>query len=386
MTPHSRTVLLATVLLVAAACGLRPDWTPDPSPGAAAPVALLTEGTAFDRPGLRDEVARAVARVSGRRVLVLGAPASVEESSAQELAARLTKANPGLRRYDWREPHCRAEGDVLTAIQRNVDAVYRVSLDVSERSRPLTEAERAGHAGGLLRALHLAARDTAREEVLSGTVAVSLFTREGGGRVVVARSATEIEPWALTPRLDVPAAVRESLAALPPMAPPQWEGVSRRLVSAGCPFLGLAVADARLGGDPALRKSALAAVGRRLGRRPATRRAKATPAPAVEPAPPPEPEPAAGDDRYSCKALCNMHMVQLCNGDKILWHSHRAKWEATPCGARRDERFLQDCYQRQWLSSTFRDACLRPCESSVAGRERLMRLLRDAGCGRLEAS
>jgi hypothetical protein len=381
MILRSRTVLLTTVLLVGA-CAFRPDWAPDPAPGAAAPVALLTEGTAFDRSGLRDQVAHAVARVSGRRVLVLGAPASVDETSVQELAARLRKTNPGLRRYDWREPHCKAEGDVLTAVQRNVDAVYRVSLEVAERSRPLTEAERAAHPGGLLRALHLVARDTAREEVLTGSVAVRLFTPEGGSRIMVARSATEIEPWALTPRLDVAAAVRESLAGLPPMAPPQWEVVARRLVGAGCPFLALAVADARLGGDPALRKSALAAVGRRLGRRPAARRAKAAPA---APTAPVEPEPAAGDDRYSCKALCNMHMVQLCNGDKILWHSHRAKWEATPCGARRDERFLQDCYQRQWLSSTFREACLRPCEGSVAGRERLMRILRDAGCGRLES-
>ena len=81
-----------------------------------------------------------------------------------------------------------------------------------------------------------------------------------------------------------------------------------------------------------------------------------------------------------------MHMVQLCNNDKVLWSSHRARWEATPCGTRRAGEFLQECYQQQWLGSTFRDACLAPCEGTAGGRDRLLQLLRDAGCVRLEAS
>lgn len=169
----------------------------------------MTEGSAFERPALRQDVLRALERTSGRRVLPLGATASVEEAGVKALAARLVQENPGLGRYDWREPHCGAHADVLTALQRGVDAIYRVS--------------------------------------------------------------------------------------------------SMRRSTSG-------------------------------------------------------------------------------NNDNILWSFHRARWESTPCGARRDEDFLQDCYQHQWLSSTFRDACLRPCEDSPDGRERLLRVLRDAGCERLDPS
>jgi len=78
--------------------------------------------------------------------------------------------------------------------------------------------------------------------------------------------------------------------------------------------------------------------------------------------------------------LCGIHMVELCNGEKTLWISNNTKWQPTSCGTRRDEPFLQDCYRRQWLSGTFRDACVRPCESNVEDRDNLVKLLQTAGC------
>jgi hypothetical protein len=148
------------------------------------------------------------------------------------------------------------------------------------------------------------------------------------------------------------------------------------------------VADTRLnpaGADAAVRKAALAAVNRGTGKRTSGRSTRESVARASvqrDADDQGDAEPPAGDDRYSCNSLCGMHMVQLCNNDKVLWSSHRAKWETTPCGTRRSEAFLRECYQQQWLSSTFRDACLQPCEKTSEGRDRLMQILRDAGCVR----
>jgi hypothetical protein len=82
----------------------------------------------------------------------------------------------------------------------------------------------------------------------------------------------------------------------------------------------------------------------------------------------------------SCRTLCELHMVQLCNEDRLLWSYHRTVWEPTACGRRRTEAFLAGCYEDQRASGAFDDACLRPCETSIAARERLEGILADAGC------
>ncbi|TMA60213.1 MAG: hypothetical protein E6J75_01580 [Deltaproteobacteria bacterium] len=73
-------------------------------------------------------------------------------------------------------------------------------------------------------------------------------------------------------------------------------------------------------------------------------------------------------------------MVELCNNDRALWIEHRVRWEATPCGTRRHDAFLEECYRQQWQSGTFDDACVAPCETTPEGRERLESILRRAGC------
>jgi hypothetical protein len=78
-------------------------------------------------------------------------------------------------------------------------------------------------------------------------------------------------------------------------------------------------------------------------------------------------------------------MVEICNRDRALWESNRQPWEQTACGTRRAESFLRDCYQQQWLNGAFHDTCMAPCENSSEGRERLLGILRGAGC-RLDAS
>jgi len=75
-----------------------------------------------------------------------------------------------------------------------------------------------------------------------------------------------------------------------------------------------------------------------------------------------------------------MHMIELCNRDKILWDSHGRRWEPTACGTMREEAFLKECYRQQWLSGAFHDACLVPCEREEEGRDRLLNLLQGAGC------
>jgi hypothetical protein len=90
--------------------------------------------------------------------------------------------------------------------------------------------------------------------------------------------------------------------------------------------------------------------------------------------------PAGAAAGVSCHSLCEMHMVEICNTDKVLWSAHRARWEPTPCGTRRDEPFLTQCYQEQWDTGTFDTSCVQPCEASDAGRSRLMAILQEAGC------
>ena len=373
----SRRLTVLVVLLLAAACG---GWS---RPGSRAAVAgsavgLVAEGSAFERASVRDAVVRDLEQATGRHVVVLAGLVGREDPDASAFLARVRKAEPALRRGEWREPHCRDEAAVLTALVRHVDAIYRVTVDRSERMRPLAPGEASSHgrvAGAVLGALRLAAPDSVREESVTGTVVVSTF---GAARAVrgvpVSRTLVSIEPTVLTRRLDAAAVIGEKLRALPPPPAPAWDVVAARLIADRCPFLALAVHETQVApARPDLRRRALAAA-----RPPARRPARATTVPssvpaAESPAPPP-------DDRYSCTNLCRMHMVEICNKDRVLWDAHRKRWEPTACGSMREEAFLQDCYRQQWLSGAFHDSCVEPCEQAPEGRDRLLGILQSAGC------
>jgi hypothetical protein len=73
-------------------------------------------------------------------------------------------------------------------------------------------------------------------------------------------------------------------------------------------------------------------------------------------------------------------MVELCNNDRTLWAQNGSHWENTRCGLRRNEAFLEDCYRMQWLSGTYEQSCIRPCEQNADGRMRLVAMLRRSGC------
>lgn len=420
--------LLLAAIAAAAAC------QPRLGPGVDAPgravdaeaVALFTEGSAFERADVRALVTRGLERSTGRRVLPLGAPVGLDEPEVKALAARVTLTHPAVRPSDWRARACAAEHDVLTALHRNVDAVYRVSLDYAAPSSPLGPSDpRPGAWTRMLGVLGLASPGTVREETLDGHIEMIALTADGRVRTPLSHAARHVAPSTFTPRLDVGAALDEALAALPPPPAPAWRAVADRLVGAGCPAFALMVAERRLtaaGDRRAVERRALAALARTRGRHARDRQARQTAAavrvalregrideavsllaryeahPArraetarelaaavaaargmIEPAPAAPPR----DDAVSCDTLCRVHMVQLCNNDKMLWTSHRAAWEATPCGTKRPEPFLQDCYRQQWLSGTFRHACLEPCRRGPEGRVRLMKILSDGGCVRL---
>src|SRR5213593_4543807 len=138
-------LLRLLVVALAGACGWRTGFQPfAPGPDTSArPVGLITAGSAFASAGVQRRVAEALERASRRRVVLLDAPVSARDAAVKDLAARLIRENPSIVGYDWREPRCATGAGVLTAITRQVDAVYRVSLDYVERSRPATATETA---------------------------------------------------------------------------------------------------------------------------------------------------------------------------------------------------------------------------------------------------
>jgi len=401
-------LLRLLVVALAGACGWRTGFQPfAPGPDTSArPVGLITTGSAFARAGVQRRVAEALERASRRRVVLLDAPVSARDASVKDLAARLIRENPSIVGYDWREPRCATGAGVLTAITRQVDAVYRVSLDYVERSRPATATETAelGPLARGFRAVGLAAPGTVREATTKGSVDALLFTARRGSRPIpVVRTATQVEPSALTPRPDVAALASEALRDIPPFRAPEWDTVARRLVASGCPFVALALADAGLTSaraGRAVRTAALATIREAAKHR--VRRADDDAAHGLKRGEAPElPEASAPDaaadagssaggssgtpapapaQQYSCSTLCGMHMIELCNRDKILWDSHGRRWEPTACGTMREEAFLKECYRQQWLSGAFHDACLVPCEREEEGRDRLLDLLQGAGC------
>ena len=391
------------VVALAGACGWRTAFQP-PAPGpdsSARPVGLITTGSAFTRAGVQRRVAESLERASQRRVVLLDTPASVRDAAVKDLAARLIRANPSIVGYDWRELRCASGAGVLTVITRRVDAVYRVSLDYVERSRPATATETAelGPLAQGLRVVGLASPGTVREATTWGSVDALLFTGRRGSRpIAVARTATQVEPSALTPRPDVAALASETLQDIPPFRAPEWDTVARRLAASGCPFMALALADAGLTSTAAgrvVRTAALATIREAVKRPPRRADDDAADGPTRGEAPeapetsPPDAAAKAGssgtpalapDQRYSCSALCGMHMIELCNRDKSLWDSHGRRWEPTTCGTMREEAFLKECYRQQWLGGAFHDACVVPCESEPEGRDQLLNLLQGAGC------
>jgi len=171
------------------------------------------------------------------------------------------------------------------------------------------------------------------------------------------------------------------------MQTPRWESLARGFIGGGCPVLGATIAATFLDGalERRLRTAAVTALGPVRAPEP-METVDAAPIPAPEPVPEPAPEVATkpADPTYSCATLCTMHMVELCNNDRALWSQNGARWENTRCGVRRNEEFLAECYRMQWLSGTYQQSCMAPCETGDDGRTRLLAMLRRSGCIRTD--
>lgn len=323
-------MLSGTLAGCAAWRGGEPDVT-----AARPPVVLRLHGPVAASAAARADAMRALGRATHRRVEL--ADDAVNDTYLRDVAARAR-----VRRHPGRERRCASHADVLVAARAGADAVYVLTL---------TE----GPSRGLL----------------------------AGSTVTGEASVRMLDGSAKPPRVavagdDVAAAVTAAVAGLPAVSGARWDVVAKTLLDAGCPMLALAVQELRLGDGKAgrsVRQRALAA----MGRGPATPKPVAVapePAPVVEVAAKPPPS----ETRFSCEALCGIHMVEVCNKDRTLWNQHLVAWERTGCGTRRTEPFLVECYRRQRISGTFHDACVAPCEGSAAGRSTLLEMLQGAGC------
>ena len=394
MSIRSRALVALVLATTAQSCAWvqLPDGWPMMSEPTGRPVALVPEPPPFTPP-VRALTARALEEEIDRPVRVLDAMPTASDEETRALAERVV----GRRslRYDWREPHCTWDRTLLAGVTLDVDAVYRVAVEYSERERMATDAEWEELNASRLPFRRLAERPRVRQEFATGTITrSSLVTKDAVARASLHRRrvtlATDKE------RIDVAAAVADAVRGLDAAPNPDWEGLARRQLKQGCPFLALAIADTKLapGPEEAVQTAALAAM---LGPGDRGRHRAADVGPTRKPAPPlpvadvadgPGPAPAAPDAiaaaptpvAASCRSLCAMHMVEICNTDKLLWSAHRMQWEPTPCGTRRDERFLSQCYQEQWDTGTFETSCVQPCEASDDGRSRLTAILQDAGC------
>jgi hypothetical protein len=351
-------------------------------------VALVTEGSALTRPGVREQIGKAVERATGHPVLFVD-PVEGSNDRRRRLAAQLAKKNPELARYDWREPHCPAgAAAVLVALASNADAVYRVALDGTAQTRPITlddltsAAARGPALWKVVVALGGDAPRTVREETVVGNVGLSYFAGSPSPpRARIKRRATHIGPGGPANLLDPAAIAAGALRDLPPPRAPEWGAYARRLLAAGCPLLAISVGEARLGADPTSKKvrtAALDAMRRNTKRRPA--RALVGDAVGRAPFEATTQQGASSANEQACQALCSFHMIELCNNDVQLWIEHRVRWEATPCGTRRQDAFLEECYRHQWQSGNFDDACVTPCETTPEARGRLESMLQRAGC------
>jgi len=296
------------------------------------PVLLVLGG---DPLSTRD--ARRVAKQLGRhleRPVVIASESSLDEKA---VIARLHGDYDSPTTGSWDRERCTVGQAAAHALSYDANAHYRVVL----RQRP--------------------------NRIDGELIATTFGTRPGTVRVPI--HATGRRP-------SVATAVATAAVTLTPPPYPLWDGLARTLLARGCPLGALAVYDARLRQRPDSRDIVRAALGRpRAAERPRVVATAPTPPP-TEPTPAPTP-------RASCRTLCELHMVELCNNDRELWNRHRAAWTATPCGQRRDESFLRECYERQWLTGTLQDACVTPCRRADEGRARLLHLLQREGCSRL---
>jgi hypothetical protein len=302
-----------------------------------APVVLRVEGPALATDDARNAAADALGRTTRRRVEL--ADGGGDDALLREVAARA-----GVRRAVERDRRCASQADTLLAARRGADAVYRVTL--SPAGTP--------------------SRGLFGETPVTGDAAVRVF--DGSGARAPVHVAGD----------DVAAATTAGAAGLPAPPAARWDVVANGLVKAGCPLHALAVQELRLGDAKAgrsVRQKALAALGRGV---PPPKAAPVASDP--EPAPEATVKAAPPEGRFSCEALCGIHMVEVCNKDRTLWTQHLVAWERTGCGTRRTEPFLVECYRRQRISGTFHDACVAPCERSATGRAALLQMLQGAGC------
>jgi hypothetical protein len=391
---HRHAAILAALLWAGCTLG--------PSPvdrGAAKPeppgVVLILRGTAFQKPAARDEAVQVVRDVTARPAHAIAEEPSID-GVLQAAAGRLDKSVTRAARADARDGACRKKGRaVATAVAEHAEILLRIQLDATVTSHDATQEERTELAPkkgleGMLSSMGIDGNVMVYEMSLQGTVERTTFP----GAATVVKQRVRWSGRRLGPRDDTnPASVRDALAralaAMPAAAAPRWEVVARGLVTNGCPVLGTAVADTFL--DDAPKRRIRAAATGALGPT-AKREESATPPPsteiaaeppAVEPLPPdpePSPAPTASEPTYSCPSLCTLHMVELCNNDRTLWSEHGSRFESTRCGLRRTEGFLEDCYRMQWLSGTYEQSCIRPCEETPEGRTRLVAMLRRSGC------
>ena len=250
MTPRSFPLRVALLAALSAACGL-PPFQPSrptlPANAERASVAVIAEGSAFARPGVTEGVVSLLEQKTGRRVFLFSAPPASTDAQWQTVAASLLKANPSLARYDPHEPRCTAYWAVLPTLEHDVEGVYRVSLDYSEATRPLTEPDPTPRTGvqEFLHALDVGSHGTERKESVSGSVALFSFgAPPDSPSIPISRTVTYVEPTLLAPRLDIASAVAEAIGMLPPLRSPDWDDLGRWLVSSECPLLALGV-DAR---------------------------------------------------------------------------------------------------------------------------------------------
>ena len=374
-------ILAALLVVVAGACVN--GHVPLPAPGAAAarlPVLLVAEGTAIDGTAARDIGAALSARI-GRPVVTATEPAL----DGGALRARLVQTYGRLPAGGWDEPRCAAGRAAAHALSYDTDAYYHLRLDRTDTTRQATPEERAAVSAAhrasatILGGLGLAAAGQVREARLDGELTVTTFGPTAGSRRLPVKATARETDAIGTVRLDPRTAVEAAIGGLEPPPYPHWDATARRDLAAGCRVAALAVYDARL----RTRAGSRDMLARTLGKGPArAARPRETPAAPAAPPTPSVVEAPAPDPRSTCHSLCEVHMVELCNNDRDLWSRHQLLWESTPCGQRRSEPFLRECYQRQWLSGTFDDACRIPCERAPDGRARLLHLLQGAGCGR----
>jgi hypothetical protein len=392
--PASRSWLAVTAL-AALLPGCRS--TPTVERGATVPAppgtVLVLQGSAFAAPAARDEAVALVRGQSDRPVHLVADEPPVErvvQAAASDGDRRFATA----ARAESRSAGCRKKGrSVATAVAERADTILRVRVDAKTTSRPATDADRATlrepGLAGMLSAVGIGRDDVVYETTLEGSVERTTFP----GATTVARESVRAVDRRLG-RRDEPStpsvhdALARALGALPPPAPSRWDAVARSLVTGGCPVLATAVADAFLD-DTAARRRIRAAAASALAASSAKRDTVSAPSPDIatavpdaesSPVPGGDPPPSPPEPAYTCTQLCSLHMVEICNNDRTLWSQHGSRWESTRCGVRRNEAFLSDCYRMQWLSGTYEQSCLHPCEQTVEGRTRLTAMLRRSGC------